>query len=71
MKEKCGSLEKQEEDEFLDFIRERLFSQTTQTDKERAATFSAIVVELLTFHTRGGFRRKMVEAYKSAVTKRK
>jgi hypothetical protein len=69
LKQKCGDLEEREEKEFLDFVSRQL--GRTLTDEERAETFMRIVAELLTDHTRGGMRRSLVDAYKSAIINRK
>jgi hypothetical protein len=66
---KCGYLEEKQEKEFFDYIQRQL--SRTLTFEEQAETAMRIVSELLASHTRGGLRRPLVEAYKSAVTKRK
>lgn len=69
LKQKCSFLEERQEEEFIDFLRKRLLRK--QTEKEQAETAIIIIGELLTSHTRGGIRRTVVEAYKSAIVNRK
>ena len=69
LKQKCGYLEEKQEKEFIAYINRQL--SRSLTDKERTLTAMSVADELLNSHTRGGQRRMSVEAYKSAITKRK
>lgn len=69
LQQKCGYLEERDEKEFIAFFQQRIME--VETPKERVELGITLIAEMLAYHTRGGMRRTIVEAYRSAFLKKK